>query len=236
MNPITVVRRVEARLVPFRWTWAEENRAAIAANWERRRAATPAIFNGRVLMVCGLDHEDDVLRASFFATDYADMLAHIDGGNPDPSVENGFAMGALRSGDGAFILGEMAAGTANAGRLYFPAGTPDMSDVGADGSVDLESSILRELAEETGLGSELVRMQPDWVLVRFERRVAVMRDLDLAVDATSALKAIRAHIAGEDDPELADVVALRDPGDIEEARMPSFLPLYLRWAFEADQR
>ena len=232
MNPITVVRRVEARLVPFRWTWAEKNRTAIAANWERRRAATPAIFNGRVLMVCGLEHEGEVLRASFFATDYANMLAHIDGGFRDPQVENGFAMGALRSSDRAFILGEMAADTANAGRLYFAAGTPDMTDVDADGNVDLESSILRELEEETGLGSELVQMAPEWVVVRFERRVAFMRELDLAVDAATALAAIRAYLDGEDKPELSGVTALRHPDEIEEARMPSFLPLYLRWAFE----
>ncbi len=62
-------------------------------------------------------------------------------------------MAALRSADGAFLLGEMAPHTANAGQIYFAAGTPDLSDV-FDGRVDLTASVKRELREETGMAAD----------------------------------------------------------------------------------
>jgi 8-oxo-dGTP pyrophosphatase MutT (NUDIX family) len=72
-------------------------------------------------------------------------------------------MAALRAQDG-FVLAEMGAHTANAGRIYFPAGTPDPGDV-AQGQVDLAASVLRELTEETGLTPDELTIDPDWLVV-----------------------------------------------------------------------
>jgi 8-oxo-dGTP pyrophosphatase MutT (NUDIX family) len=234
VTTVEAVGRVEARLVPFRWTWAEANRDAIAANWERRRERTPAIFNGRVLMVASLRVAAGTLSAEFFETDYANLLGHIDAGFADGSVANGFAMGALRSQDRAFLLGIMGKHTANAGRLYFPAGTPDLSDVGADGSVDLTGSILRELREETGLDPGLDALAPAWTIVRHAGRVAFMRAVQLEIGAEEARERILAHLAAEPEPELDGIVIVRGPEDIEAERMPDFLPVFLRSAFAGD--
>ena len=87
--------RVEARLAPYRWTWAEANRDLIAAHWRARAAERPALFNGRVLMVSAVRQDGGTIQARFFETDYADLLAWIEHGFPGEPVWNGFAMGAL---------------------------------------------------------------------------------------------------------------------------------------------
>ena len=92
----------------------------------------------------------DCFRADYFEADFASFLAWRDWGFPDKGVFNGFGMGALRGSDGAFVLGEMAANTANAGRIYFPSGMSDPCDV-RDGAFDIAGSIMREVEEETGL-------------------------------------------------------------------------------------
>ena len=87
---------------------------------------------------------------SYFETDFASFLAWRDWGFPDSDVFNGFGMGALRCADGAFVMGEMGHHTANAGRIYFPSGTPDLDDLSGD-TVDIAGSVAREVEEETGL-------------------------------------------------------------------------------------
>ena len=65
---------------------------------------------------------------------------------------------------GAFLLGEMAPHTENGGQIYFPAGTPDPSDV-FDSKVDLEASACRELHEETGVKAEEAIIGATWTIV-----------------------------------------------------------------------
>ena len=88
-------------------------------------------------------------------------MAWRDFGFADPAVRNCFALGALQGSDGGYVLGVMSGGTANAGKIYFPGGTPDPDDVAA-GKVDLEASVRREVQEETGLGPEEFEMDSGW--------------------------------------------------------------------------
>ena len=231
MSAIRRVAEVAARLDPHRWAWAEENAAAVAARWARRKAERPAIFDGRVLMLAGMEAAGDRCEARFFETGYAAMTAWLDSGCPGGPVRNGFAMGALCGADGRFILGRMGAHTVNAGQLYFPAGTPDLADVAPCGAVDLAGSLLREITEETGLGASDWTVAPRWTIVEEEGRVAFMRLVRLPWPAEVACGRIRRFLAAQAQPELADVEIVSSPADLDPARMPAFLTTFLTAAW-----
>ena len=82
----------------------------------------PQVWNGRILLGRNPVFTGAGFRASYFETDFASFLAWRDWGFPDRDVFNGFGMGALRCADGAFVLGEMAPHTANAGTRLFSVG------------------------------------------------------------------------------------------------------------------
>ncbi len=231
MSSLRRVARVEARLAPCRWLWAEGHPDLIAANWARRQSVRPELFNGRILMVAKATIRGDAMAVRFFQTDYANLLAWIEHGFPGEPVWNGFAMGALRGRDGGYVLGRMADHTANAGRLYFPCGTPDLSDVTGSGAVDLAGSLTREIGEETGLATGDYAVEPGWIVVRDGGLMAFMRVAQLRATAEAACGRIRAHIAAEANPELAGVEIAAGSGDFDEATMPGVVPIFLRDAF-----
>ena len=152
---ILEVAELDFRLAPYDWPFAVERAREIRSHWEERSKAQPKLFNGRVLLLGRHAFESCadgglVLRGAYFETDFAAFLAWRDFGFPDASVCNGFSMAALQGSDGVFLLGEMSSHTANAGLIYFAAGTPDRQDVFGE-RVDLGASVTRELEEETGI-------------------------------------------------------------------------------------
>jgi hypothetical protein len=229
---IARVGRIEARAAPFVWRWAAESRAAIDANWAEKTAAKPRLFNGRVLLLQDLKLADGLCRATYFEADFKDFLAWRDLGYPDPSIANGYAMGALQGSDGAFVCGVMGQHTANAGRVYFPSGTPDLADLQADGSVDLATSVTRELAEETALPDDLFTVAEDWVVVRYGLVAAFMRPIRCREPAEAVAGRIRAAIAGQAEPELSDARVIRGPNDIDPRTMPLTMQAFFRWHWE----
>lgn len=222
---------VSCRHVQVDWPFAREEAARIAAFWADFHARTPQSFNGRVFLL----HESRFSAAGFagecLEADFAAFLAWREFGFPGRALRNFFAMAALRACDGAFLLGEMSAGTANPGKIYFAAGTPDPKDRLGDGTIDLAGSVLRELGEETGLRAEEVTLAPGWICVDLPPRLAFMRQVrvDMPADAARALMLDRMKTLPEQ--ELVDIHIVRGLADIDEARMPPFQVAYLRWAF-----
>lgn len=226
--PVLPVERLELSLVPFDWPFAAERRAGIDAHFEGLRRRLPHVWNGRVLLMRDQALVGGTVRGTLFETDFASFMAWRDWGFPDAGVTNVFAMGALRTADGAFLLGEMAPGTANAGRVYFPCGTPDPSDL-HDGVVDLAGSVFREMQEETGLTPDDYAAGP-WAMVPAGPRLALIRLLQAPVPAEALCARIRAHLAGEAHPELAGVRVVRGPADLDDTVL-DFVQAYILHAW-----
>jgi len=194
--PVLPLDRLDVAYAPWSWPFARERRAEIDAHFARRTAGSAHIWNGRVLLTRDCRITGASLTGACFETDFASFLAWRDWEFPDRGVMNCFAMGALLSADGAFLLGVMGPHTANAGRVYFPAGTPDPSDV-VDGRLDLAGSVAREVAEETGLDPADYVPARGWHAVPTVARMALIRLLAAPLPAVELQRRMRAHLARE---------------------------------------
>lgn len=229
---LPAIHRVTAlELNVERWSWpfAQARAADIAAHFAGKQAEKPRIWNGRILLARNPDFTASGFRAGYFETDFASFLAWRDWGFPDRDIFNGFGMGALRSNDGAFVLGEMGQHTANAGRIYFPSGTPDLDDI-SGGSVDMAGSVAREVTEETGLSAADYRADPHWDCVVSGASVAMIRILHVDASAEALRARIEANLAGQREPELSAVHLVRGVGDLTAA-MPRFVTAFIEAQF-----
>lgn len=227
---VAPVSGICARLSDEDWSWPRDNSALVEDHWGRLSAGNPAFYNGRVLVRRQQSLVEGRLLLAYAETDYASFITFRDRGFPDPTAGNAFAMAALRSADGAYLLGRMADHTANAGKVYFPAGTPEPKDVLPDGTVDLAGSVLRELTEETGLTADDVELTDRWAAVFAGARTALMREVSVPQPAETARAAILAYLASDPEPELCDICIVRSAADIDPVTMPPFMQAYLRFA------
>ena len=134
-------------------------------------------------------------------------------------------MGALRGDDGVFLLGEMSQHTANAGRIYFPAGTPEPADIVGD-RVDMAANVAREVEEETGLNDTHYRAAARWHCVETGASIALMRLLDCDRPAEAVKRDIEAALDAQATPELSAIHLVRDHRDFTPA-MPTFVTAFI---------
>jgi 8-oxo-dGTP pyrophosphatase MutT (NUDIX family) len=223
-----VIHRVTALdlpVRPFAWPFAQARRAEIEVHFAERQRERPKLWNGRVLIGRNPEFSESRFSADYFEVDFASFLAWRDWGFPDRGVFNGFGMGALRSSDGAFVLGEMAQHTANAGRIYFPSGTPDPDDV-RDGAVDVAGSVVREIFEETGLAKQDYTAEPHWDCVVVGAAIAMIRLLNVDMGGEALRARINANLARQHHPELSAVHLVHSRADFTAA-MPRFVTAFL---------
>jgi 8-oxo-dGTP pyrophosphatase MutT (NUDIX family) len=222
---IVPVERLELAFAPRPWPFASERRAEIDAHFAALQRTNPALWNGPILMLYQHAIRGAVFHGAYFQTDFASMLAWRQWNFPDAGVQNCFALGALQGSDGAFLLGVMGAHTANAGRIYFPAGLPDLSDV-QGARVDLTHNVMREVREETGLGASDFEAEPGWTTVLAGPRIAQVKVLRVRETAAELRARILGYLASEAQPELADIRIVRGVADFD-AMMPPFVTAFL---------
>ena len=223
------VTTLDLSFQPRPWPFASERRTEIDTHFAVKRAEKPQIWNGRILLARNPEFSADRFSAGYFEADFASFLAWRDWGFPDASVFNGFGMGALRCADGAFVLGEMGRHTSNAGRIYFPSGTPDLDDI-RDGAVDIAGSVAREVLEETGLGPADYRAAAHWDCVVSGAAIAMIRILSVEVSGEVLRARIEANLARQQQPELAAIHLVRRVDDLTAA-MPRFVTAFIEKQF-----
>jgi 8-oxo-dGTP pyrophosphatase MutT (NUDIX family) len=223
--PIIPLARLDLRFERAPWGFAHERRHEIDAHFARLRVEKPELWNGRVLLLRRGEIADGVLSGAYLETDFASFIAWRDWGFPDKSMRNCFAMAALRSADGAFLLGVMGGHTATAGQIYFAAGTPDPSDLAGE-TVDLERGVMRELTEETGLDPGEVRPQPGWHATPLDQRLALMKVIEARESASVLRKRILAFLATQEQPELCDIHVVGSVDDLHP-NMPPYVAAFL---------
>ena len=221
-NPeISEIERAEIALETWSWPFAADSSADIDRYFTELKSQRPGVWNGRVLLLNRYAIADRTLRGTCFETDYSSFITWRDREFPDPGVYNFFAAAVLRAADGGYLLGAMASYTAGAGRTYFPCGTPEPADVGADGMLDLRDNLRRELLEETGIAMAELDAEPGWTVVRDRCFLGLMKRLTARHGAEALRTRIMRHIANDKHPELADIRIVRGPADIDSSMPPS---------------
>lgn len=205
------------------WPWAEKNAAAIAEHWQKAIAEKPEMFDGEVLIATEVAVEGSRLAAELTVVRYSALNFWTRSGFPHAGAFNFFGAPVVVTKDGAVLLGQMAAHTANAGISYFPCGTPDTGDVTEGGRVDIEGAILRELEEETGLGAAHLKATGSRWISWDGALFCCARRYDTDLTAEEAGRIAAAHFEAQDRPELERVHFVRRMDDLTTLNVPAYV-------------
>lgn len=223
---IRTLDRAHISFAPWTWPFAVAARDKIDDYFATLQRERPGVWNGRVLMLNRREISEQALHGTCFEADFASFCAWREWQWPDTGVANIFAAAAVLSADGAYLVGEMASDTAAAGKLYFPCGTPEPADLDANGVLDLEGNVRRELLEETGLDAAEFIAEPGWSLVRDGGYIALLKTLKARQSARELHDRVMRYLESEHHPELAGIRMLRSPADFDP-RMPRFVTAFL---------
>jgi len=215
-----------------RWPFAEREAEKIAAHWQQVQAERPNLFDGNVFLLRTLSLQEGTLKGSFLRADFKSFVYWRAQGYADASVRDGFGSSAIRSAEGHVLLGRQCGGFLNAGLAYPPGGMIDVRDT-ADGVIDIEASIVRELGEETGLEPSSLARVPGYVLTLCGPLVSIAIEWQSPLPSAALRDSILAYTRRQPVPELADVVIVRTPDEIDDPTVPLYAKAMLRLLLDA---
>ncbi|MHA7968737.1 NUDIX hydrolase [Rhizobium sp. CAU 1783] len=205
-----------------------EHRAAAAVNWEAEIAANPALFDGRMVFQHRLAIRDGVVEGEGFMMPFSTFMWWRKQ-NRKVGGFHVFGYPVIVSADGALIAVKMGAHTANPGQVYCAAGSLDQNDV-VDGYCDLGGNMMREVREETGLDLREARADGRLFASYDGGRLTVARRFHFDLNADALLARIGAHMAVDEEKEIAGAVAIRSADPSAHPYGRPMLPL-LEWFF-----
>ncbi|MCA0275235.1 MAG: hypothetical protein LCH86_04440 [Proteobacteria bacterium] len=227
-NVILPVDEVDVRLVDEPHPFERDNAEAIAANWQAEKEARPALFDGIVVLLSELAYRDNRLVGRCHAVRFSTFMLWRKL-KPVSSAEHAFAHAMLISSDNALVAIRMGSHTANAGKVYFAAGSFEPEDF-RDGLVDLDYNMLREVREETGLDLGQAEREQRCHALSVESGTVIVRCFRAAETADELAERIRAFVATDPDPEIEGPVIIRGMHDLPEGLMPHMHSL-VEWHF-----
>ena len=209
------VREVDLRARAEFWRPPAHLVAEIDAAWALATAVNPALFDGTIHVL--VEHACEPARFSGLLAPIAFRVFHYwhTHGRPELGFRDCFTGTLLRSSDGAVLVGEAAAGTLSAGRICLIGGLIDPRDVGGDGRVDIERAARRELAEETGLGDDMLTREPGFWLTALPGMLSVATGYRADGEAASLAKRMEAFARAADPPEISTVLAVRRLAELD---------------------
>ena len=214
-------------LQPGAWQYAIDNAAKIDQYWHQMCQANPAFFNGPVLLLSKWSMSPQkVFQATFLRAEFKAYLYWRSTGFEHAGVFDAFGSALLRSADGGLLLGEQSQGNVNAGFSYPPGGFIDDDDVHGDGTsektIDIGSSIRREIFEETGVDPAALSPQPGFWLTFSGAQISIAIVFETGHKAEELRRVVRQSLVKQTCAELADVHIVSSMDELSALRVPNF--------------
>ncbi|MER9297653.1 hypothetical protein NKI38_14340 [Mesorhizobium sp. M0621] len=227
-NVILPVDAIDVRLDPDPHPFALNNAEAIAENWQREIAANPALFDGMVVLLSQLAYRENRLAGRCHAVNYSTFMLWRKR-RENSGAEHAYAHAMLVAGDNALVAIRMGPHTANAGRVYFAAGSFEPLDF-RDGLVDVDFNMIREVREETGLDLSGAERGKRWHALSTNSGTVIFRRYHATAPADEIARRISAFVATETEPEIEGPVIIRHAADLPQGLSPHMKPL-IEWHF-----
>lgn len=230
-NQILPVSEIAVRLDDRPHPYELANRAEIEANWRRELANSPKLFDGEMILLSHAAYRDGRVEGSCHPIRFPTFL-HWRKNRDASEGFHVFASAVPVSSDGALIAIRMGPHTANAGRVYFAAGSFERQDF-SDDVADVAYNIHREVAEETGIDLEPFARDATYHAFCSSAGLTLIRRYYLTEDAETIAARIQAFIAADPEPEADKAVIIRGEGDVPQSAPIHMQPL-VRWHFCGD--
>jgi 8-oxo-dGTP pyrophosphatase MutT (NUDIX family) len=225
------VSECELVIADWRWPLAEQDALEIQQHWQRRQAETPSLFDGTVYLFKDYSIAEGKLAGTLFRTDFKTLLYWRSLSRPasegEGVVREASGSSLIRSADGNLLFGHQAPGQLNSGRIYPPSGVIDNDDV-VGGAIDIDASIKRELAEETGLTANDIERVPGYVVAVVDGHVTIGVEWRSGLTAVALRQRILAFLHSQISPELDDIVIVDHATPLSMERMPAHARVFAR--------